>query len=264
MRFGRFAARNGQAEKAETAFSLAVQYRPTLPAYTLQYGTWLLSTDRIDQGLVLLKTTLELDDEYSDTVIRTLLVANVDHERILTAIPRAPGPMFAYADFLYTVGRQSQGQEIYREMLAIWESWIIPKYRTIGGSIDFLSGRKILKMRWRPWKKLKPLYPVILNLRLSWAICTGVRVFCSRPGKSMSRHSMLIQIIKKRVSAWRKWILNQQKGKIHNRAGSLIVYVLFHVLGHDLMYPLGGRDFKITFNHHMSDFVTGNPQPSVV
>ncbi len=119
MRFGRFAARNGRPENAETAFSLAVKYRPTLAVYTLQYGTWLLSTDRIDQGLALLKATLELDDQYSDTVIRTLLVANVDKEKILTAIPRTPGPMFAYADFLYTVGQQIQGEEIYRDMLAI-------------------------------------------------------------------------------------------------------------------------------------------------
>ncbi|MBP8830690.1 MAG: O-antigen ligase family protein [Desulfobacter sp.] len=159
MRFGRFAARNGQAEKAETAFSLAVQYRPTLPAYTLQYGTWLLSTDRIDQGLALLKTTLELDDEYSDTVIRTLLVANVDHERILTAIPRAPGPMFAYADFLYTVGRQSQGQEIYREMLAILGELDNPKISNYWRVYRFFIRQKNIKDAMAALEKAETAIP---------------------------------------------------------------------------------------------------------
>jgi len=66
-----------------------------------------------------LKTTLELDDKYSDKVLRTLLRSKVSREQMKDAIPRSPGPMFAYADFLYTTGRQQQGEQMYRDILGL-------------------------------------------------------------------------------------------------------------------------------------------------
>lgn len=138
-RFGRFSASQNEPVKAEAAFALAVQYRPTLPVYMLQYATWLLSTGKTDEAIKSLKKTLELDSSYWDKVIRTLLASNVPDEKIRFAIPEKPASMFDYAEFLYLTGRERNAKKIYLEILDLLSRQSAPEIRHFYRIYHFFS-----------------------------------------------------------------------------------------------------------------------------
>ncbi len=109
------------------AYQLAAQYTPTLPVYSLQYGSWLLENGDISQGLAQMKKTLLLKDSYTEKVMQAMLLANVDKEEIRKAIPdNMPKPLLAYARFLYAVGMKKNSEQLYMKILETLKTSLEP------------------------------------------------------------------------------------------------------------------------------------------
>ncbi len=110
------------------AYQLAVQYTPTLPVYTLQYGSWLLQNGYTAKGLAQMKKTLLLKDSYTEKVMQVMLLANVDKEKIYQAIPEElPRPLLAYARFLYAIGEQENSTQLYIRILDMLKTSLEPR-----------------------------------------------------------------------------------------------------------------------------------------
>jgi len=73
--YGIFLSRTKSQDKAETAFLLSTLYTPTRPEFSFQYGSWLLSNAKKNQGIAQMKKSLELDEKYADKVLTAMILA---------------------------------------------------------------------------------------------------------------------------------------------------------------------------------------------
>ena len=116
-RLGLFFDQQGSDQKAGSAFRLSVEYTPTLPEFSFQYGAWLLKNGQIEMGLQAMQNTLKLNEKYVDKVLSAMILSRVGQERMREAIPSRPGPMIAFAQFLYTIGKKQEAAQIHLSAL---------------------------------------------------------------------------------------------------------------------------------------------------
>lgn len=126
-RFGTFLARQGRHDKAETALEKAMKYDRTDPEYAFLYATWLVTNNRVQQGLRHLKTALEIDENYMDRVLTLMIVNGIEPDVIESAIPDTPGASIAFAKFLYDTGNTVEAIDKYMATLDLIEE-LIPRY----------------------------------------------------------------------------------------------------------------------------------------
>ncbi len=99
------------------AYELAARYTPTLPIYTVQYGTWLLNNGKILSGLEQMKKALGLKESDAEKVIQAMLLANVNSKEMYQAFPDKPRALLTFANFLYTIGMKENSEQIYIKIL---------------------------------------------------------------------------------------------------------------------------------------------------
>ncbi len=120
-RYGIFLTRIKLEDKAETAFLLSTLYTPTQPEFSFQYGSWLLSKDKKEEGIAQMRKSLELDGKYADKVLTSMILAGLSYEEMEMAIPELPGPSLAFAQFLYTTGKKEAATFRYMKALDLIE-----------------------------------------------------------------------------------------------------------------------------------------------
>ncbi len=127
-RFGLFLAQTKNHDRAETAFAPSTLYSPSLPEFSFQYATWLLSKKKTDMGIDYMKKTLEVDEKYADKVLASMILAGLSYEEMQRAIPNLPGPFLAFAEFLYITGKKEAATLRYMEALDLIENQESIKY----------------------------------------------------------------------------------------------------------------------------------------
>lgn len=120
-RYGIFLAQQQLPDRAETAFALSTRYTPTLPEYAFQYGAWLLSRQKREEGIDMMRTTLELDEKYADKVMTAMILGGLKTNGLQQAIPDLPGPFLALTDFLYTTGKRQEATQRYIQAMDMVE-----------------------------------------------------------------------------------------------------------------------------------------------
>ncbi len=116
-RFAIFLARRNRTEQAQAAFRQSVIYDPTSPEYNFKYAVWLFSQNRISQALAYMQKALSLDEKFMERALTAMIVAGLDTDQIISAVPDSPGPSIALADFLYETGKIQAAVDLYRKTL---------------------------------------------------------------------------------------------------------------------------------------------------
>lgn len=121
-RLAAFLVQQGMPEKADLAFALGATYSPTRPEYAFQYGTWLLSKGDRAGGIRQIRTTLELDDTFTDQALTAMILSGLDAGEMRQAVPDKPVPFLKFAQFLYTTGEKTQASLMYLQVLDMIET----------------------------------------------------------------------------------------------------------------------------------------------
>ena len=116
-RFAIFLARTNKPGKAQTAFRQSVVYDPTSPEYNFKYAVWLFSRNKISQGLQYMRKALSLDEKFMERALTAMIVSGLDTDQITGAVPDSPGPLIAFADFLYETGKRQKAVDLYKKSL---------------------------------------------------------------------------------------------------------------------------------------------------
>ncbi|MFO7884597.1 MAG: O-antigen ligase family protein [Desulfobacteraceae bacterium] len=83
----------------------------------LQYGVWLISQSRTDQGVGQIRQAVFLEPAIMDRALTNMSVFRLGHEKMKQAVPGLPGPILDYADFLYSYGKKEAAEETYLSAL---------------------------------------------------------------------------------------------------------------------------------------------------
>ncbi len=121
-RFGTFLARAGENDKADIAFKKSMLYEQSNPEYAFRYAVWMISNNKVDQGISHMKTVLDLDEKFIDRVLTIMIVKGIDSHQIETVIPKTPGPSIAYAQFLFDTGNTLEAIDRYIETIDLIET----------------------------------------------------------------------------------------------------------------------------------------------
>jgi O-antigen ligase/tetratricopeptide (TPR) repeat protein len=151
-RLGLFFANKGETALADRFLAASVSTDISNAENALGYGAWLLSQNRVAQGVDYLKKAVELNTGMIDGALTTMAIYNVSDEEMKRAVPQIPGPAIAYADFLYNSGKKELAENQYLAALDFIErkkgisKWQIERvfqfFKKRGNTIEALNVMK--------------------------------------------------------------------------------------------------------------------------
>jgi O-antigen ligase/tetratricopeptide (TPR) repeat protein len=163
---GLFFANSGENALAERFLEASVTMDISSAENALGYGAWLLSQDKIAQGVNYLKKAVELNTKMIDRALTTMAIYNVSDEEMKSAVPQIPGPAIAYADFLYNSGKKEQAENQYLTALNyIEKEKVISKWQ-IDRIFQFFTKRGNVKEALNVMKRAATLLPYDAGIRI--------------------------------------------------------------------------------------------------
>lgn len=121
-RMGDVFAKKGMNESAEKLLFASVVTDISNAENTLEYGAWLLAGNAMEKGLAYIKKAIELDKRKIDSALTTMAIYDVSETEMQKAVPKIPGAVMAYADFLFGTGNIKEAERQYLAALAYMET----------------------------------------------------------------------------------------------------------------------------------------------
>jgi O-antigen ligase/tetratricopeptide (TPR) repeat protein len=166
-RLGLFFAKNGENNLAGRLLEASVAMDISSAENALGYGAWLLSQNKIAEGITYLKKAVALKTKMVDSVLTTMAIYDVDDEQMRRAIPEMPGPAIAYADFLYNSGKRELAETQYLLALNYIESQEKISKWQIDRIFQFFVKRGNTKEALNVMKRAAILLPLDAGVRIN-------------------------------------------------------------------------------------------------
>lgn len=166
-RLGLFFARNGDNNLAGKLLEAGVAADISSSENALGDGAWLLSQNKIPEGMNYLKKAVELKTKMIDSALTTMAIYNVSDADMQRAVPHIPGPAIAYAEFLYNSGKKELAETQYLAALDyIEKEKVISKWQ-IDRIFQFFKKRGNTKDALNVMKKAADILPRDAGIRIS-------------------------------------------------------------------------------------------------
>jgi len=166
-RLGDIFAKKGARDLAEKLLFASVVRDISNADNALEYGAWLLANNKTALGLAYVKRAVEIEKRKIDSALTTMAIYNVSDEDMLEAVPKIPGAVMAYADFLYGSGKRQEAENQYlaalsfiekQETISRWEFYRV---------YDFFKKRGNDKDALKVMKRASEVLPRDAGIRIS-------------------------------------------------------------------------------------------------
>ncbi len=165
-RYGLFLIQGGQREEAARMLERSVRLDPFDWSNAFEYGALLVSMEREDEGLALLKQAVALRASAMDAVLTTLSVRGFSAEQAAGVVPDLPGAVIRYAAFLSELGKREAAAENYLRAMALMEQGVAFERRDIYRVYQFFMKQDLTLDAMDVLRRAETLLPNDADIRI--------------------------------------------------------------------------------------------------
>lgn len=121
-RYAQYMAGKGNFLQAEKLFADSIRSDISNAELHLEFGVWLLSQKRKDEGLAYVKKAVVLKGELIDRALTAMAILRLSDQDMEKIVPESPGPYITWAGFLYSMGKRELAEKKYIQSLKYIET----------------------------------------------------------------------------------------------------------------------------------------------